>query len=408
MSKIRARKETGKLYFDFFYRGQRCREQTALDDTPINRKRTQEVLVRIEAEMTLGTFRYSKYFPHSANAARFDGAVEGGVFPVPATGAVAAARGPTPTVAEFSRIFRRENSVLWRKNTQDWVDSIFNAHILPGLGCRPIGEVTREELLDFRVRLAEKESPSRRKLSNKSINSVMRLTRSMLAEAARRHKFVNPGADIKRLKVKKTDIFPFALGEVWSILKGVRPDYRNYFVCRFFTGMRSGEIHGLKWLYVDFDKREILVRETITKGRVEYTKTDGSQREIQMSQRVYDALKAQEAVTRGTSEYVFCSRDGTPLDNKNFTDRVWYPLLRHLGLKARKPYQTRHTCATLWLAAGENPEWVAKQLGHTNTEMLFGTYSRFIPNLTRKDGSAFERLLAGADLAPSTEKTHET
>uniref|UniRef100_UPI001832A664 tyrosine-type recombinase/integrase n=1 Tax=Methylibium sp. TaxID=2067992 RepID=UPI001832A664 len=94
------------------------------------------------------------------------------------------------------------------------------------------------------------------------------------------------------------------------------------------------------------------------------------------------------------SDYVFCNREGKPLDNKNFTDRVWSPLLRHLGLKPRRPYQMRHTAATLWLASGEAPEWIARQLGHTSTEMLFRTYSRFVPNLTRRGGSAFDRLLA--------------
>jgi len=64
-----------------------------------------------------------------------------------------------------------------------------------------------------------------------------------------------------------------------------------------------------------------------------------------------------------------------------------------LGFKPRRPYQSRHTAATLWLAAGENPEWIARQMGHTSTEMLFTVYSRFVPNLTRRDGSAFEKLL---------------
>jgi integrase len=54
----------------------------------------------------------------------------------------------------------------------------------------------------------------------------------------------------------------------------------------------------------------------------------------------------------------------------------------------------RHTCATLWLAAGENPEWIARQLGHTTTEMLFRVYSRYVPNLTRRDGSAFDSLVS--------------
>ncbi|MGH6637339.1 MAG: site-specific integrase, partial [Polaromonas sp.] len=174
----------------------------------------------------------------------------------------------------------------------------------------------------------------------------------------------------------------------------VRADYKQYFVTRFFTGMRTGEVHGLKWKYVDFDLRVIRVRETCVLGEDEYTKTDGSQRDIQMCQPVFEALQEQLKATGKVSEYVFCNLLGQPLDNKNFSDRIWYPLLRHLGLQKRRPYQMRHTAATLWLASGEAPEWIARQLGHTSTEMLFRVYSRYVPNLTRQDGSAMERLLA--------------
>ena len=178
-----------------------------------------------------------------------------------------------------------------------------------------------------------------------------------------------------------------------QIIETIRADYRLYMIVRLLTGMRTGEIHGLKWRYIDFERRQILVRETIVRGHVEYTKTDGSQREIDMSKPVHDALIEQQTRT-GSAEHVFCNPSGAPLDNDNFVNRVWHPLLRHLGLAKRRPYQTRHTCATLWLAAGENPEWVARQLGHVNTEMLFKTYSRFIPNLTRQDGSAFDSLVS--------------
>ncbi len=173
---------------------------------------------------------------------------------------------------------------------------------------------------------------------------------------------------------------------------------------RLLTGLRTGELHGLKWKFVDFERRQILVRETRVRGHVEYTKTDGSQREIAISQPVYAALREQQART-ADQEYVFGTASGTPIDNDNFTNRVWYPLLRHLGLEKRRPYQTRHTCATLWLAAGENPEWVARQLGHVDTTMLFKTYSRFIPNLTRTDGSAFNALVSGVITPPVPPET---
>jgi len=108
---------------------------------------------------------------------------------------------------------------------------------------------------------------------------------------------------------------------------------------------------------------------------------------------VMDALRRQYRATGNFSEFVFCNREGKPLEHNNITKRIWYPLLTRLGIEKSRPYQTRHTAATLWLAAGESPEWIARQMGHSTTEMLFKTYSRFIPNLTRHDGSAFEQLL---------------
>ncbi len=64
----------------------------------------------------------------------------------------------------------------------------------------------------------------------------------------------------------------FSLDEVKSIINTVRPDFKNYFTVRFFTGMRTGEVHGLKWRYIDFERRLILVRETVVDGEETYTK----------------------------------------------------------------------------------------------------------------------------------------
>jgi len=78
-----------------------------------------------------------------------------------------------------------------------------------------------------------------------------------------------------------------------------------------------------------------------------------------MSSPVVEALSRQQDLTRGRSDYVFCSRNGQPLNYRNMARRVWYPTLEKAGLERRHPYQTRHTAATLWLAAGESPEWIA-------------------------------------------------
>ena len=176
-------------------------------------------------------------------------------------------------------------------------------------------------------------------------------------------------------------------------LAGVRPDFRNYYTVRFFTGMRTAEIDGLRWKYVDLPNHQIIIEETLVNGRPETPKTQSSYRVIQISEPVYQALLNQHDET-GHCEFVFCNEVGNPLDHRNVTKRVWNPTLAMLGLKRRRPYQTRHTTATLWLAAGENPEWIAKQLGHSTTKMLFEVYSSYVPNLTRQDGSAFNSLIS--------------
>jgi integrase len=314
--------------------------------------------------------------------------------PTAASAAVAAANlPPTPTFREFATQWVAEHQIEWRRSHLRTLKSTLDGHLLPAFGERCLGKISKADILGFRARLAELPGRTRGTISNKRINGILAPVRQILNEAAERFDFPSPVSNLKPLKVRRSDVFPFTLDEVHRLLDAVRPDYRDYLLVRCFTGMRSGEIDGLKWKYVDFDRQLILVREAIVLGEDEYTKTDGSQRDIQMSTLVYEALRRQERATRPISEYVFCNREGRPIDNTNFTDRVWRPLLRHLGLPLRRPYQMRHTAATLWVAAGESPEWIARQLGHTSTQMLFKVYSRFVPNLTRRDGSAMERLL---------------
>jgi integrase len=394
MGSVRLHPTRGTLFLDFRYRGRRCREYTALPDSPTNRQRLQRALNKIEQQITDGTLDYEAMFP-SATKSNVNSPPRNSQAPTsPQRPNPAVDRAQTPIFKSFIEQWVRDHAVEWRRSHLKTLRSTVDAHLLPTLGNRPVGAITREEILVFRSLLAEKAGRREgSRLSNKRINSIIAILKQVLDEAALQYRLVSPAAGIKRLKVRRSDVQPFSLEEVQLLLSKVRPDYRDYLLVRCFTGMRSGEVDGLQWKYIDFERRLILIRETRVLGEDEYTKTDGSQREIQMSVLVFDALRRQEQATRKLSKYVFCNREGNPIDNKNFVNRVWNPLLRHLGPSLRRPYQMRHTAATLWLAAGENPEWVARQLGHATTEMLFKVYSRYVPNLTRQDGSAFDRLL---------------
>ena len=390
----------GKLFLDFRYKVQRCREYTALEDNKANRTRMEKILKKIEGDIAAGTFDYRSYFPGSNLASKFDdNSVSKSTIGQHVQSAYATPTQVvnTPTFKEFSEQWFNEFSIGWRRTYVSTVRQILDTRLIPEYADIQVSNIRREDILSFRSILAK--DPGRKQdstLSPRRINAIVLVLKQVLNEAADRYNFNTQVDRIKPLKLKKTDITPFSLDEVQKIISTVRPDFKNYFTVRFFTGLRTGEIDGLKWKYVDFEKRLINIRETFTAGEEDYTKNDTSQRDIQMSQPVYNALKSQHEATHKFSKFVFCNRDGKPIDLHNFCKRVWYPLLRHLELEARTPYQSRHTAATLWLAAGEAPEWIARQLGHANTEMLFTVYSRFVPNLTRKDGSAFERLLLGS------------
>jgi len=381
MASIRSRGENGCLFFDFRYLGFRCREQTLLPDTAANRKKLQVVLNKIEKAIKEGTFNYQEFFPNSPMVQKLQATQE-------------LEEAETPLFKDFCEEWFLENTIRWKESYIKLIRSTLDRYLIPEFGDQAVGKVTKANLLKFRASLAKVSYGNEgATLSNDRINHVMTPLRMILDEAADRFDFNTPYKNIKTLKIEQKDIEPFSLSEVQKILDNVRADFRDYFLVRFFTGMRTGEIDGLQWKYVDLNNRQILIRETIVQGEITTTKTPESRRTIDMSTPVYEAFKRLDLQKKENARFVFANSRGNPHNHRNVTQRIWYPLLEELDLKKRNPYQTRHTAASLWLAAGESPEWIARQMGHTTTRMLFTVYSQYVPNLTRQDGSAFDRLL---------------
>jgi integrase len=95
----------------------------------------------------------------------------------------------------------------------------------------------------------------------------------------------------------------------------------------------------------------------------------------------------QQRLIAGGSALAFPNRRRGHVNVSSLRRWVWYTALQKAGLKRQDLYNTRHTFATHALASGEDPGWVAKMLGHTTLLMLMTRYYRYIPNLTRQDGS---------------------
>ena len=382
MASINSR--NGNLYVDFRYIGQRCREQTLLADTKPNRKRLENFVSKMEADIQLGSFRYENYFPQSKKLEQFQS--------LELMRSTNSHKDSSSGFDSFSKVWLEEKKPEWRDSQISNVEDIFRIYLIPHFNNLPLNTISKAKIMTFRGKLV-KDGNNGRTLSASRINHIMTPLRMVLTEASERFDFDSPWKNIKPLSEPKSNVSPFTLEEVMLIINNVRADYKPYYIVRFFTGMRTGEIDGLPWKNIDFERRQIIVDQAVVNGVIGETKTSGSNRIIQMNQLVYDALIGQQSLTKRQSEFVFCTKAGTPLNHRNVTKRVWYPLLRYLELDKRNPYQSRHTAATLWLAAGESPEWIAAQMGHSNTKMLFTVYSRYVPNLTRQDGSALDKLL---------------
>jgi len=366
--------QNGFLFFEFRWKGVRCREGTKLQDTPENRRILQKKMNLIDGEIALGTFDYSRHFP-DGNKIRIFGKPK-----------------PNITFGEFTRKWIEDRKPRFKKSHWKNINYFLEGEILPYFGPLKLDEIMEEHVESFITEVSERKGIKKDKIGGKGVNNYLVLLRTILNTARRRRLIPeNPTQFVEKLDEDPPDIDPLSMEEVAVFFRSVPKKYYNYFFTAFLTGMRPNEQIALKLHNVDFVHMKISVREGRVCGEEGLPKTRGSIRDIDMLPPVQQVMLKQRAIVLWASQYVFPNAVGGALDTANLRNRVWYPTLEEAGIRLRTLYQTRHTFATLMLGSGENPEWVAKMLGHSTIRML-QKYSKFIPNLTRQDGSAFMKV----------------
>jgi integrase len=195
----------------------------------------------------------------------------------------------------------------------------------------------------------------------------------------------NPVKLIKPPKQDKPKIKPFNSDEVKKIMSLAKNDnYRFYLAIAFYTGMRSGEIIGLKKIDIDFTRCIISVERTRSRFGESAPKTKTSIREIPIIDLLIPYLK--ELYEKHDNEYLFITQYKKPYrDTTVFVEEHWRPSLKELGLKYRRPYNCRHTYATNMLYNNlVTPVELAQLLGHANTEMVYNIYVNYLDEFTTK------------------------
>ena len=186
------------------------------------------------------------------------------------------------------------------------------------------------------------------------------------------------------------------------------------------TGMRRGEVLGLRWSDLDIEGRRLSVAQTLTtiNDRVFLgpTKTVRSRRNVALDRDTVAVLRAhrkhqsEDRLALGASwdashDLVFCEPDGTPLHPDRFT-ATFKRRVRDSGLpELRGPHSLRHTWATLALKAGVHPKVVSDRLGHATIAVTIDTYSHVTPSLDATAADTVAAQIFGSRTTKSARRT---
>ena len=174
------------------------------------------------------------------------------------------------------------------------------------------------------------------------------------------------------------------------------------------TGLRQGELLGLKWDDIDLEVGTLQVRRTLTTAKggpvLSASKTKGSRRTVRLSQTALEALRShlerqleeidQAGGLWSENGLIFASEAGEPLDRRYITTHRFKPLLKRTGLPQIRFHDLRHTCATLLLAQNVNPKVVSEMLGHATLAITLDTYSHTLLDMQESAAKVMEDALS--------------
>ncbi|RMP18259.1 Prophage PssSM-03, phage integrase protein [Pseudomonas syringae pv. delphinii] len=366
---VRAVSDTS-IEITFMYRGVRCRERITLKPSPTNLKKAEQHKAAIEHAISIGGFDYSVTFPGSPRAAKF------------------APEANRETVAGFLTRWLDGKKRHVSSSTFDGYRKIVELRLVPALGEHMVVELKRKEVRDWLSTL---------EVSNKTLSNIQSCLRSALNDAAEEELIdVNPLAgwtySRKEAPAKDDDVDPFSPEEQQAVLAALSGQPRNMMQFALWTGLRTSELVALDWGDIDWLREEVMVSRAMTqaaKGQAEVTKTAAGRRSVKLLRPAMEALKAQKAHTFLADAEVF--QNPRTLErwagDGPIRKTMWVPAMKKAGVRYRRPYQTRHTYASMMLSAGEHPMWVASQMGHSDWTMIARVYGRWMPAANHEAGN---------------------
>lgn len=349
------------LQVQFFYRGARNRE-TLKGLDPEVKAHVKIALNRagaIQDALARETFNYAEYFPESKRAQFFG-------------------FGGQRTVKQIGDSWLADMKSSLPHSTYRSYEGPMKRFVYPAIGKMRVRDVTPEHIreayrgADIVLKTARNYSIPLAGLFQRALddgditaNPMDRITLKRLIPDAKHKSDYEPDP----LSQAELELF-------FAACREHRPKWLPYFTVAFYTGLRTSELYGLEW--PDWRDDELDIVRAIVERKEKRPKTKGSVRTLQLPAAAKDALRAQRLQTAFRPRIFWNPGTQTELVDYNHSQASFDYVCKKAAIRRRNQYQTRHTYASNMLMGGENPLFVARQLGHKDLHMLLRVYAKWI------------------------------
>jgi len=282
-------------------------------------------------------------------------------------------------------------------------------HLIPALGAIPLTQLQPQQLQNYYSQaLTKGRTDGKGGLSARTVQYHHRILSEALSHAVKMGFLVRNVAEAADPPhPERRNMATLALEDIPKFLEATQETpYYVLFYTALYTGMRLGELLGLRWCDVDLDIAFLSVVQALYKRsgvcKMVKPKSSHSRRRIALSPslvlllREYKAEQQTQRILLGKlpadSDLVFSHLDGKPLD-PGVVSHTFAKVLKKARLPHIRFHDLRHTHATLLLKGGVHPKIVSERLGHANIGITLDTYSHVLPGLQERAAEHFDNLV---------------
>lgn len=320
------------------------------------------------------------------------------------------------TVEEWMDTWRNDFLVGQKESTIYLYNRDIELYIKPTIGSIKLSDLTTPVVQHFYNELLKPSRKGAKPLSSKTVRDINGVLHQALQQAvANRMIMYNPTDACKLPKKKSREIKPLEGKQVTEFLNLIKDHpHELLYKITLFTGLREGEVLGLTWDCVDFDRNLLTVKQQLRKSQEkggEYyfsTPKNGKQRVVALAPSVVELFRLQQQ-----KQETMKKETGDVWDNKYnlvftnaFGDRLSYRtvydcfkrIAKKMDMPTLRVHDLRHTYATISIANGDDIKTVQENLGHATAAFTLEVYGHVTEKMQRKSADRLENYIQQLDL----------